>query len=185
MDFYTAITALTVSLDSFFCGFSFSEKNKSGLGFSIGVSLTVLCMCFIALFQSESVTALLGNGSELLGGAVLCLIGIINFVDELRGTNSRLPSLRFSRPKNKTGLMSICGGFAVGIDGAVATLSLAVSGRYGIFLPFLIAFFHFVFVASGIAVSKFARKTVLLKYGYAPPLAVVMLGAYKIAQALF
>lgn len=185
MDFYMAITALTVSLDSFFCGFSFAEKNKSGLLFSVGVSLTVLCMCFIALLLSESVTALLGSGSELLGGAILVLIGIINFADELRGSRSRLPCQDFSRSKEKTNLMCIGGGFAVGIDGAVATLSLAVSGYYGVFLPFLISFFHFVFVASGIAVAKFARETLLTKYGYIPPLAVVMLGAYKITQALF
>lgn len=185
MDFYMLVTAFTVSLDSFFCGFSFAEKNKSGLSFSVGVSLTVLFMCFVALLLSESVSSLLGNCSELLGGAILCLIGIIDFFDELRDINARLPRGRVSRSKEKNGLTCLCGGFAVGIDGAVATLSLAVSGYYGVFLPVFIAFFHFVFVASGIAVSKLARKTVLMNYGYVPPLAVVMLGAYKIAQTLF
>ncbi len=169
MTLFLILTALTVSIDSFFCGFSLSFACKRKLPIVLLITLTVFVMCLITNYGVKFFSNLLSEKSSALGGLILIAVGIYNLIkkdDEL--------SL------NQTFKTAIISGFAVGLDGAVANLSLSLMGINGFYVPLTIAVMHGVTIYLGACFSevKALKKTKILEL--IAPLVLILLGAYKI-----
>ena len=70
-------------------------------------------------------------------------------------------------------------GFAVGIDGALANLSLSLMGLNDFFVPLTIALMHALMVYLGIVLAKTSLSKKIGKIGFLPPLVLMVLGGYK------
>lgn len=170
------LTAFTVSIDSFACGFSLSfyAKGKGKFVIISVIAVTVLIMCTAANYAAYALSAIPNDYATLLGGLILTGIGIFNLLK--KEENERLPK----EIDGKLVKQSFLSGFAVGLDGAAANLSLAVMGLNEFYVPVVIALMHAVMIAFGIALSglPFISKTKRLKF--IPPLVLIFLGLYKL-----
>lgn len=169
MTLFLILTALTVSIDSFFCGFSLSFSSKRKLPIVLIITLTVFVMCLATNYGVKFFSNYLTDRSSVFGGLILIVVGIINTVkkDEQLNLNQTF----------KTALIS---GFAVGLDGAIANLSLSLMGINGFYVPLTIALAHGLTIYLGTCLSevKFLRKSKTLQV--IPPFVLIILGTYKI-----
>ncbi len=170
MIYFLLLTAFTVSIDSFACGFSLSYLKGKKIYIVLGITLTVFVMCLIANYLATFLSGFLTEKICSLGGLILIGIGVYNLVkkdDE-------------PKPSNK-GIIkqSLISGFAVGLDGAVANLSLALMGINAFYVPIIIAVMHALTITLGILTAKtiFARR--LGKVNFIPPLVLILMGIYK------
>lgn len=169
------ITAFTVSIDSFFCGFSLSLMGGKKLPVILSIFTTVLIMCLIANYTAM----LFINASTvvpvILGGALLVLIGFFNL---LKKENTV--------PKKTNGKIqqSIISGLAVGVDGALANVSLSLMGINAFYVPITIALFHALTIYLGMVLAKTKFISKLKKFDFIAPLILILLGVYKIITAL-
>ena len=165
------LTALTVSIDSFVCGFSLAMGTKKKIPIVLGITLVVflLCLCtnYLALFLAEKMS----EKTVALGGLILMAIGFFNL---------------FNRKKEKEkksghGLLkqSLILGFGVGLDGAFANLSLSLMGLNAFYVPVIITAMHAVMISSGILLSQTKIVKKLAKIEFIPPLILILLGGYK------
>ena len=167
MTLFLILTALTVSIDSFFCGISLSITTKRKLPIVVIITLTVFVMCLITNYIVKF-SSLLTQNSLVLGGIILILVGIYNLIkkDNELTFNQTLKTTLFS-------------GFAVGIDGAMANVSLSLMGINTIFVPLTIAVMHGITIYLGtLLCSKKLLKIKILEL--LSPLVLILLGAYKI-----
>ncbi|MBR1984052.1 MAG: manganese efflux pump [Clostridia bacterium] len=168
MTLFLILTALTVSIDSFFCGFSLSFSSKRRLPIVVVITLTVFVMCFITNYGVKFFSTFLTEKSSVFGGFILILVGIYNLIKKDN-------ELTFNQTL-KTALFS---GFAVGLDGAVANLSLSLMGINAFYVPVTIAVMHGITIYLGTLLSsKKLQKTRALKL--LSPLVLIFLGGYKI-----
>ena len=175
MTYYLLLTAFTVSIDSFVCGFSLAFRKGSKIPIIIGIALTVLAMCLIANYTAVFLTKYLSEKTASLGGLILIGVGLYNL-------------LKKDEPekKNNKGIIkqSIISGFAVGLDGALANLSLALMGINAFYVPLTIAVMHAFTISLGVLLSKTSIAQKMGKISFLPPLVLILLGAYKLT-ALF
>ena len=82
-------------------------------------------------------------------------------------------------------VQSFITGFAVGIDGALANLSLSLMGINAFYVPPFIALMHavMIYVGSTLSQSKISKK--IFKLDFLPPLILIILGLIKITGLLF
>ena len=172
MIYYLLLTAVTVSIDSFVCGFSLSCFKNKKLPIVIGIALTVFLMCaltnYLTAFFAEKIT----EKTVSLGGLILIAVGVFNlFKKEKTNQNNEWRSA-FGQ--------SIVTGFAVGLDGAFANLSLSLMGLNAFYVPIIIAITHAVMIYLGILLSEtvFAKK--FAKIEFIPPFILILLGGYKL-----
>ena len=169
MNYYTLITAFAVSIDSFACGLSLAlEKNNKPLLVAL-VTLTVFCMCLATNYASLFFRDYLNERVANLGGIMLILVGFINLIkkDKTQDTNKGLAQI-------------IVVGFAVGLDGALANLSLALMGINSLLVPTTIAIFHGVMISFSLILSKTKIAKKISNLTFISPAILILLGTYKL-----
>jgi len=166
MNCYVIIVALTVSIDSFFCGISLIKKTKVLLDI-IKIISVVLVMCLTAYYLGNYLTSFFNYNLELIGGIIFILIAVLNL---------------FSKEKNaKT---SYCLGFAIGLDGSCATFSLAIMNYKNFLIPLIVTFFHLIFLVLPLLLSKVKFIDKICENKIIAPLVLTLLGLYKIIFSL-
>lgn len=187
------ITAFTVSIDSFACGFSlaFNGKGKNKFIVALVIALTVFAMCAAANYAAAALAEILSEKTASLGGLILVGVGVFNLIKpaentettkKLNGANENLKNEKTDcakREKGKLVRQSLLAGFAVGLDGAAANLSLAIMGINGFYVPVVIAVMHAVMIVLGIVLSNVPFIKRFGKLKFLPPLVLILLGLYK------
>jgi len=171
MTAYLIITALTVSIDSFVCGFSLSLCSNKKLPIVLGIALTVFVMCLFTNYSTLFFAEHLSEKTASLGGLILVGVGIFNLIKKKDDTSL----------KNKNSLsIALITGFAVGLDGALANLSLSLMGINAFYVPVTIAVMHALMIALGIALASTPLAKKFGKIEFLPPIILILLGGYKL-----
>lgn len=167
-------TALSVSLDSFFCGLSMSVKTTKNFKFLLGISFSVFLLCILGSLFGASLYGLLSNFSEIIGGSILIIISVFGFLENLKEKTTPINT------KDNIFLESVIIGFAIGLDGAVGCLSLSLMGYNSLLVPILITFVHVLLMNLAILISKSKLSKFLKKFSFTPPLILFLLGLFKL-----
>ena len=170
MIYFLILTALTVSIDSFVCGFSLSLSSGKKPLIVLGIATTVFVMCLLTNYGVTFFADKITDKTASLGGLILIGVGIYNLLkkDTVKSTD------KFAF---KEVLIS---GFAVGLDGALANLSLSLMGINAFYVPVIIAVTHALMIALGILLSSAKTLKKLGKIECVPPIILILLGAYKL-----
>lgn len=168
---FVLITILSVSIDSFVCGFSLSFKKGKIFLIPIIIAFTVFVMCLFANYLTYTLDGFLTETTANLSGIILIVIGIINLVK--KGGNTIPNDVDIIKQSFITGI-------AVGFDGAFANLSLALMGYNEFWVPLTIALTHAVAIYLGLLLSKTNLAQKFGKLEFFPPLILIILGAYKL-----
>lgn len=139
-----ATTAIIVSLDSFVAGFSLSLNKKANLALPSAVALITLLLCLVTSFVGSFLEKYLGKYVDYFGAAILALLAVVSLVKK-DDENINLQTVTLAE--------SCAIGFAVGVDAAVANLSLAASG-IGLIAPLVFGVTHFFTVLLGQLLAK-------------------------------
>ncbi len=171
MMYFLILTALTVSIDSFICGFSLSLISRKKFPIILTIALTVFIMCLITNYAPIFLSKYLTENTTLIGGLILVFIGTYNFVKCFSKTD---------KPKTTSSNGQIfLTGIAVGMDGALANLSLSLMKINEFYVPILIAFMHALMIWLGILLSQTKLAKKFAKIEFFPPLILIFLGAEK------
>ncbi len=168
MIYFLLLTAFTVSIDSFVCGFSLACTVKKKTPIVCIIALTVFVMCLFTNYLAVFFADKLNEKTASLGGLILVLIGLYNLFKK----NEQ------SVVKNNFYQNTIVG-FAVGLDGALANLSLSIMGINAFYVPVIIAVMHALMIALGISLSEVKLSKKLSNLKYFAPLLLIALGVYK------
>ncbi len=170
MIYFLITTAFFVSIDSLICGFSLSLNNRRKLPIILGIAITVFLMCLAVNYGTKFFAKKINDKTASLGGLILILVGVFNFFKKDKTTSNTKNSIK----------LSLITGFAVGLDGAVANLSLSLMGINQFYVPITIALFHALTIALGIALSNTTIAKKFAKIEFLPPLILILLGCYKL-----
>lgn len=168
---FVIITILSVSIDSFVCGFSLSFKKGRIFLIPIIIAFTVFVMCLFSNYLTYALDGFLTETTANLSGIILIVIGIINLIK--RDENSIAND-------NAIVKQSFLTGIAVGFDGAFANLSLALMGYNDFWVPLTIALTHALAIYLGLLLSKTKLAQKFGRFDFFPPLILIVLGAYKL-----
>ena len=130
-------------------------------------------MCIFTNYAPLFFNDFLDENASYFGGLILLTIGLLNFVKCFD---------KFSQKSEKNLVVSskiLMVGFAVGIDGALANLSLSLMGLNAFYVPITIAFTHALMVYLGILLSNTSLSNKFGKIEFLPPLVLIVLGGYK------
>lgn len=127
-------------------------------------------MCLIANYSTYFFAHLLTEKTASLGGIILIAVGIYNIVKKEDDQKDMKGTFRDS----------LLAGFAVGLDGALANLSLAMMGINYLYVPVIIAFFHALTIYLGIVLSSTIFANKVKKYKFIAYLLLIGLGIYKL-----
>lgn len=173
MTYFLLLTAFTVSIDSLVCGFSLSLMGKKKFFIVIGIALTVYAMCFLANYLALFLKDCLTEKTAGFGGIILIGVGVFNLIkrDDCASVSDKNIISR-----------TLLTGFAVGLDGAAANLSLALMGINAFYVPLVIAAMHALMIATGIALAQTPLVKKLDGFSFIPPAVLILLGAYKLVS---
>lgn len=129
-------------------------------------------MCTITNYSVAFFIDKLSEKTTSLGGLILMGIGVYNLFKKDRPNALT--------PKGFSFKQTFLVGFAVGLDGAMANLSLAMMGINQFFVPITIAVFHAVAIALGITLSQCPIAKKLAKIEMISPVILILLGGYKL-----
>ena len=135
-----ALTAVIVSLDSFVAGFSLSLNKKANLTLPSAVALVTLVLCLLTTLLGELLQGYLGKVVDYFGAGLLALLALLNLIKDDDGEQAKLDTVTLTE--------SMTIGAAVGMDAAVANLSLSLAG-VGLLAPIVFAITHFFTVLLG------------------------------------
>jgi len=172
MMYFLFLTALTVSIDSFVCGFSLSFISKKKFPIILTIALTVFFMCLITNYAPVFLSNYLNENTTVLGGVILILIGTFNFVKCFTDNSNK--------PKTNSQGQILLTGFAVGLDGALANLSLSLMNINEFYVPILIAFMHALMIWLGILLSQTKLAKKFAKIEFFSPIILIFLGVEKV-----
>lgn len=172
MIYFLLLTAFTVSIDSFLCGLSLSMSGAKKFPILLGITCTVFLMCCATNYGAYLFTDTITEKTASLGGIILMAIGFYNLFKK----NSNLP-----KRSNNISLAFITG-FGVGLDGAVANLSLSLMGINALYVPITIALMHLLLIYFGIVLSKTNLAKRFSKINFIAPLILILLGVYKVSE---
>ncbi len=172
---YLILTAVTVSIDSFVCGFSLRLSRGKKSIIVLTIAITVLLMCLVTNYLALLLSGYLSEKTASLGGLLLVGVGIYNLIKKDKGVVSAKSTFR----------QSLITGFAVGLDGAFANLSLSLMGLNDFYVPLVIAGCHALTIWMGIllAQTSFAKK--FEKFDFIAPVILIFLGIYKLTGLVF
>ena len=173
MIYLLLLTAITVSIDSFICGFSLSLKGGKKLPIIFGIAFTVYAMCLATNYFALIFANKLNEKTACFSGLILIGIGLYNLLkkdDNGKTINSNHCAL----------VESLISGFAVGIDGALANLSLSLMGINAFYVPIIIALMHGIMIALGVLLARIPFVKNFAKIGVLPPFILIFLGGYKL-----
>ena len=176
MIYFFLITALTVSIDSFACAFALSINVKHQNKIVLIIALTVFLMCLTTNYFGKVFSSVLNEKTASLGGLILIGVGLYN----LFKTNKA--SLLKKSHEIKQAFLT---GIAVGLDGSLGNLSLAIMGLNAIYVPITIAVMHALLVNLGINLSQMNSIKKLEKIVNFSPLILTLLGVYKLYNFFF
>ena len=174
MIYFLIITAITVSIDSFICGFSLSFSSRKKSPIILIIALTVFAMCAVTNYGTILLKNFITEQTASLGGIILVLVGFINLLKSCKNKNDKIPTDKFSFCK----IFLI--GLAVGTDGALANLSLALMSINQFYVPITIALTHAVMIWLGIVLSNTSLAKKFGKIEFLPPSILILLGGYKL-----
>ena len=166
MIYFLLITAFTVSIDSFVCGFSLAFNGKNKFWIVPVIALTVFLMCLATNYFAKIFSSLLTDKIASLGGLILIGVGIYNLLT----CEKEVKQLKYSNLKQV-----IFAGFAVGLDGA-----LAIIGINQFYVPLIIAIMHAFTITLGIVLSKLPKIRNLERLKFIPPIILILFGLYKL-----
>lgn len=146
--FLILITAVTVSLDSFVAGFSLSLNKRSDTMLPAAVALMTLLLCLATTLLGKYLFAHAEQYVNWVGAALLLLLAVIDLFDG-QCNNVQLGEV--------TLFESLTIGIAVGMDAAIANLSLTLDG-VGLAAPIIFTVMHYFAVWLG---QKLANKIAL------------------------
>lgn len=169
MNYYTLLTALTVSIDSFACGLSLALGKSKRIYIVSIVTLTVFCMCLATNYATLLFREIISEKVASLGGIILTAIGVANLLKKEKKLNN----------SNKISQI-VAVGFAVGLDGAFANLSLALMGLNSFLVPLTIAVFHGLLILLSLAISKTKLAQKIAHLSFVAPIILICLGLYKL-----
>lgn len=172
MIYYLILTAFTVSVDSFLCSFSLSYTKGKKIYMVLLITLTVFIMCLLTNYCVLFFSNRINEKTASLGGIILVLIGIFNLIKKEENTYKYNTLIK----------QSLLTGFAVGLDGACANLSLSLMGINKFYVPLTIAVMHGIMISLGIIFSKTKIGKCFGKTNFIPPLILIALGLYKICS---
>lgn len=141
--FLVLATSVTVSIDSFFVGFSVSLGKRDN-SLPVTVAAVTYVMCILASLLGQKL-ALHGDG-RYFGATILLLLGVFNLLkqDEPVRTASVLNNLMTAA--------------SVGVDGATAALALTIQNEGDVlFTPLLFAATHFFATFAGQTLAQNTR----------------------------
>ncbi len=167
---FLLITALTVSIDSFVCGFSLSFNGGKKYLVVVGIALTVFVMCLFTNYLTALFTDYLSEKTASAGGIILVGVGIYNLLKKDDQPGKPVSNLK----------QVLLTGFAVGLDGALANLSLSLMGLNALYVPVTIALMHALMIALGLALAQTFLAKKFGKVRFLPPLVLILLGIYKL-----
>ncbi len=170
MIYFLLLTAITVSIDSLVCGFSLSLKSGKRLPVVLGIALTVFIMCAITNYGAMFLTKVITEQTASLGGLILVGVGLYNLIK--KDTDDI--------PQRGLIAQTFISGFAVGLDGAFANLSLSLMGMNAFYVPVIIAVTHALMIALGTVLSQTSFVKKFAKFEFIPPLILILLGVYKL-----
>ena len=174
MIFFLILTALTVSIDSLVGGFSLSMKAKNKLPIIVGIGLTVFVMCLITNYGTMFLTPIINERTASLGGVVLIGVGLYNLLNKSDN----------SIKEHNTLTQILLTGFAVGLDGAFANLSLSLMGINEFYVPVIIALTHALMISLGVFLAETSLVKKLAKIEFVAPVILILLGVYKLLGLL-
>ncbi len=172
MMYFLILTALTVSIDSFVCGFSLSFISKKKLPIILTIAWTVFLMCLITNYAPIFLSNYLTENTTVLGGFILIIVGTYNFINSFKNAPPTTNA-------NSRGQILLTG-FAVGLDGALANLSLSLMNINEFYVPVLIAFMHAIMIWLGIILSQTKLAKKFAKIEFFPPVILIFLGVEKL-----
>lgn len=161
-----SVSALAVSADSFAAGFSLAARGKK---LPLVVMAVTFVLCLVTSIAGKTMQGLLDGYADIAGAAILAFVGIVNLFK--KDDDGLLVSAN-----DITECIAI--GFAVGLDAAVANLSLAL--QYGDFcVPVIFAVLHYVAVAGG---QSLGNKVKIKSTGKLSGMVLIGLAAIKLTQ---
>ncbi len=172
MIYYLIITAILVSIDSFVCGFSLSLDSNKKIPIVLTICLTVLLMCSVVNYSVSFFADKLTEKTASLGGIIIVLIGVYNLLKKKEPQTITVKGFNFKQ--------TLVIGFAVGLDGAMANLSLAIMGISAFYVPVTIAIFHALAIEFGILLTQSPLARKLAKIEAISPIILILLGGYKL-----
>ncbi|MBQ3219321.1 MAG: manganese efflux pump [Clostridia bacterium] len=172
MIYFLLITSLTVSIDSFVCGFSLSLKGGKKLPIILGIALTVYAMCLLTNYLTAIFAERISEKTASLGGLILVGVGLYNLL-------KKDPEEREQVTRGAV-TESLISGLAVGLDGALANLSLSLMGINDFYVPLIIAIMHALMIALGVILARAPFIKKFAKIGFVPPVILILLGVYKL-----
>lgn len=176
MGFYAMIAvAASASLDGFFAGLALgSESNGNTQRKIFMIMCVVSAMCAVAFISARALRLTLKSTAERIGGAILVAVGLIDAARSLKATKKPI----FVRNRRVNLFYDvILPGIGIGMDGACATASLALSG-YGIICAVAVAALHYIFIELGSAICRIKLPDEI-KEGLSPAL-LITLGIFKL-----
>ncbi len=175
MIFFLLITAFTVSIDSFVCGFSLSFKSQKKIPVVSIIAFTVFAMCLTVNYCTSFFVGFLSEKTASLGGLGLIAVGIYNLLKKDKNSNVKGNVIK----------QSFLTGFSVGLDGAFANLSLSIMGINEFYVPLIIALMHAILIYLGMTLSKIKFINKIEKFSFIPPIILIVLGLYKLTGLIF
>lgn len=170
---FILLTAFSVSIDSFLCGFTLSFNEKQKCKIVIGINLTVLILCLTFHFAGSFIYSNIDYDLSVLGGFIIIVVAIVNVIESRKKTPKIISSFK----------KSLLIGFAVGIDGATTDFSLTLIGYVSVLIPIIITLFHVFSVVAGILLSK-SKCILKLKMQIFAPFILLFFGLYKILSSI-
>ncbi len=159
-------TAIAVSIDSFVVGFGVCLDKKSDLSLPAIVAIATLLLCGISTIVGAVLQKYLNNYVDQLSALLLFCLGVGNL-----NKSDEFCTLQSLTTKECWAI-----GFTVGLDGAVANLSLALH-NFGLLAPMTITIGHFVAVLLG---QKLASKVQIEQANRLSAFTLIALALFKL-----
>lgn len=173
---FVLVTALIVSIDAMAAGFALAMKGALTSKIVLIIGLITFLLCTPAALGGEYLEGILGDNVNIFGGLLLILIGLRNLTPAINPPPAQ-PLI-----KKKRNFDAVAVGVAVGLDAAVANLSISIMGNHSLVVPLIFAAMHIIAVGIGYTVLSFFRRSKGLDITSALILAGV--GFYKLIAAL-
>ncbi|MBE7090830.1 MAG: hypothetical protein E7363_02825 [Clostridiales bacterium] len=188
---FLAFTALSVSLDSFFCGFSLTlsiraDKKTSELSFHWKILLCVLTavtlLCTLAFLLGNSLRERQQQLTLKIGGGLLFIMGVVGLLKAFCENSTAHATQRFlTIQNNRTGFLPLfSAGLGVGTDGAVAVFSLSVMGYGGLISAFTVIACHALLTDLGAKVAFLPKDGILPHLRICAPVILIFLALSRL-----
>ncbi len=171
--FLTA-TALTLSIDSFICGFSLAGNGDKKAKILLLTTCIVFCVGAAAYLLGDIVSDIMHGRLSDAGGFALIAIGGYNLVKTYSHSDK-------TYSENENAAEYALTGFALGADNAFAILSLSAAQYPALAVPLVFTAAHAVLMWAGlICRGKTVSKAGPDKFKFLPPIILIVLGLTRL-----